>query len=1089
MVAARTGVSDGVARNPTELAPHYRDSGFFVLRSPLLPWSVLNAWGALGSGDVAEELTAALYRERRVRLVEGLRQLFARSDVREAMFFASSRLVRKVEGWRSGEDQGGLELTLTRYLARMAGRETPFGIFAGLSLGTIGRETRLEIDGCETYRRHIRPSMGYLGRLLSEAAEREDVRRLSSYVPNSTLYRSFGRYRFNQTEAGDPTAALLDVEATPELDRALARAQGGATLEEVAAAVHPDASSAIDGFDVARQLVEHGLLVPDWFPAVTGPEPCEALSRVGARMPSLQPVQERLEGLRRSLAEADRGRVGLNLDRLRGIAEQLHDEIGGETAQHVLQADLIKPAASLVLGRDLVRRGLRAAELVQRTSAPRADPRLAEFCRRFVARYDSRMVPLVDALDEDLGIGFDHMQQRSDDALVHELGLRRATTPSPQVEASDVRLRILTRALRRGGIEYQLDPATLAEFSARKPEELPESFALVAQLALGAHGPVIVAPALIAPSGIATLSRFCHADEQLRRAVEAHVAAEQANAGERLLVDVAHLPRGESGNVLLRPVLREAEIAYGGRSGAPAAAQISVSDLYVTVVGEQIQLYSSRLRKQLSVRITNAHDFDRWWNPPVYRFLGALQRADGRALAESWSWGSLESSAFLPRIVCEDIVLSRARWQFAPEELRRILHSEPHHAFGAVQALRADLSLPRWVALWSEGTPLPVDLENPLSVEVLVQAARTASEILLEEILPAPDELAVTGPEGRFAGEIVLPFLAHGVTRGASPWPISGDLIRTTRAARSLPPGSEWLYAKVYVGASQLESVVQILAKQVVPELVRGGAVSWFFLPYGDPDFHVRLRVLCPRSSTRHSGLDRLHGALAEYLDSGVVSRLQLDTYEREVERYGGLNGVELAEEIFCLDSESCVGLMELSRDDAELRWQLTLVGIDRLYDDFSVSLELRTALVLATLGALREEFAVTTETLEKIGRKYRRYASRLAELLRQGAPASSDAPHAVAVSKAHRLWSARSAGIARVRPRLERALEKGTVGVGLPSLLHSFAHLHAVRMLGPSARVHELVLYDFLRRQYATREVMARRRPSAHSYPDSEVG
>jgi hypothetical protein len=33
--------------------------------------------------------------------------------------------------------------------------------------------------------------------------------------------------------------------------------------------------------------------------------------------------------------------------------------------------------------------------------------------------------------------------------------------------------------------------------------------------------------------------------------------------------------------------------------------------------------------------------------------------------------------------------------------------------------------------------------------------------------------------------------------------------------------------------------------------------------------------------------------------------------------------------------------------------------------------------------------------------------------------------------------------------------------------LLRSFAHLHAVRMLGDSARVYELVLCDMLRRQY----------------------
>jgi thiopeptide-type bacteriocin biosynthesis protein len=1061
-------------QDPSDLVRHFHDGGFFVARTPLLPFSVLIDWNEPEPQQASSEAGEPFDVAQRAVLVERLRTVFGQAELAEALFFASPSLLDKVEAWLRGKPWPGLELTLSRYLVRLATRSTPFGIFAGVSLGRVADTTCLELSGKGSYRRHTRPSMGFVNGVVDSADRSKDVQASSTYHPNSTLHCVYGRYRYTRVTREGVANPLLDVEHTPELERALETARNGATLETIAAAVQPLACTPHEALEYAQELVDQGIVVPTWLPAVTGPEPFDDVYRALSQT-SMHAVAERLHSVGTRLDAADMCPLGEQLSQLRALARELEHGAPNALPLHALQADLLKPAPAMTLGRSVVRQLLRAAELVQRTNTPAVDPRMAEFRIRFVERYDSRMVPLMEALDEDLGIGFDHLQKRSDDSLVEGLGLRSA----PRSDAADGRhallLRMLTRALRLGGTSYELDAKMLDAFPAREHAELPESFAVMAHLGSGSGGPIVVSPALIAPSGLALLARFGHASEPLRQAFASQARAEQACAGQRLLMDVAHLPSGSIGNVLLRPVLRDAELVYGGRSGASAAARITISDLHITVVGQRIELYSARLGKPVSVRITNAHNYEGWWNLPVYRFLGALQRSEGAALATGWSWGLLESSPFLPRVVCEGIVLRRARWRLAADELEPLLDGNAARSRAAVQALRTRLALPRWIAVAPDETPLVVDLDNRLAVEMLVHEVRAVTELTLDEVLPVPDQLAVGGPEGRFAAEVIVPFVAKASKPYRSSWSLRGELATTPRAARSLVPGSDWLYAKIYVGASELQPVVQAIVRDVLPGLSESGAPRWFFVPFADPDLHLRLRIRLPEASVQQEAIARLRSAFAERSANGTVTRIQLDTYEREIERYGGLAGVELAEELFYRDSEACVRLLAICEDDPELRWQLTLVGIDQYFDDFALSAQARAKLVSSILPNLRSAAGATTTSLRAIGKKHRRYASRLAALSGPRAP-SHDASFAEALTRAREVYDERSVHVRRVAVQLAHLRREGILRMDDTSLLSSFAHMHAVRMLGPSARRYELVLYDFLRRRYATLEARAAR-------------
>jgi thiopeptide-type bacteriocin biosynthesis protein len=1082
------------------LSRSYVSTGFLVVRSPLLPVAELMRWSnglVPGEGVPGEGTSAMDHATCRTGLSARLRVAFARPELREALLFAAPALERRLEPALEGTDgDASLDRVLSAYFTRLTSRETPFGTFAGITLGHVRDVTRLELGPCASYRRHTRPGMGHLVRELSECLQQPGVRARMRYEPNATLHAAFGRLRYSSLDLIGHSAEaeaypIVDVEPTEHLAAALARASGGATLDEIAAAVLAPDVLHEEALEFASTLVDHGILVPSWLPRVSGPEPFQEAVRAMSEHPELLERAERMRSTCRRLAAIDEAPLGGRLAELRALQRDVSaDEQPRELAQ-LFQADLLKPG-EVSIGPGQIAALLRAADLVQRTGIHLSTERIERFRERFERRYETRFVPLLEALDADLGLGFESFQSSARDAWIQDLVSSGTRPPGPPASvfgaADQIRLEILSHCLAFGLSSHELDERWLERFPEPPQAELPESFAIAARFA----GPVgamrVIAPSLIAPSAAPLFARFCHADAQLERALRDHVELEQACSPDRVLADVVHLPNAHVANVLLRPVLRSFEIVCGGGSGAPAERQIPLSDLYVGVQGAQVVLFSRRLGKQVAVRITNAHNADAIRNLPVYRFLGALQDAERGGMAIAWSWGCLRDSPFLPRICSKDIVLSRACWRLDELEIAELGTGTSARVFERVRALRQRRRLPRLVSLRLPTGSLVVDLDNCLSVEMFVHEIRGAAAASLEELLPGPDELVLHGPEGSYASELVVPFVRRapsrqrGVARavaGTHPAPVEHPVLE-----RSFSPGSEWLYAKIYTGPSQFDMLLERLGETVLGRCQSAGVSCWFFVPYADPAPHLRLRLRGPPHALWGSVLGWLRDALGPLEKAGVVARLQLDTYEREVERYGGPRGIESAEQIFGVDSEACRQLIAECQGDTELRWQLTLVGIDRLLSDLGFDLEERFTLASTRLERYRAEFDVTLQQKKRIANEYRRHSRRLSALL--WLP-----PGEVAVREARALAviEQRSASGAGACRRLREASDAGGLTRDRASIAGALAHMHAVRMLGPSVRLYELVMYEYLRRQYETRRALAGvrvRGPSASYAPEA---
>jgi thiopeptide-type bacteriocin biosynthesis protein len=1081
-------------------------SGFFALRTPILPANELRAWssGVTASqvSPAGESAIDAAWRQDVQILRQRLREIVARPEILHALYVASPSLRTGIEHWnRDPDSKKGLqaERALVRYIARMAARSTPFGLFSGCSVGRIDDthdSTELTLKPRSQYRLSCRLDFDYLFALTETLRRDPQIENELRYRPNTSLHKIADAWYYTESRMSDSkrTHHLVKVESDAYLEALITRAESGATLAELVQAVLNTNGGAEPSEEEAREYVlglarDNEILISDLSPILTGMPALDDVIQHLDSISSGQSTATTLKDVRKKLTLLESAGLGVAAADYGSITAELQKLPAKLDESRLYQVDMIKPMESAVLGKPVIAELMKGVEILCRIGQAGEPEDLKTFRDAFSARYESAMVPLLDALDEESGVGFGSAAMRNDASpLLRGLKLRgngETDWNGRKVGAHPALIRQVVECIRTGKNELNLDLSELENNRASEPK-LADAFCVMGTLiaessdALQKGNFELYLHGAFGPSGARLLGRFCHEDPEIDRGVREHLRQEESHDSDAIFAEVVYLPEGRVGNVLCRPVLREYEIPYLGRSGAPPEKQLPVSDLLIGIHQGSIGLYSRRLGRRIIPRVTNAHGFMNPQLSSTYRFLCYLQHQHGVAVP-SFSWGMLDSFDYLPRVRVGRIILSLARWRLSEKEVEALGKEEGSRRFSAVQNLRQQRSLPRWIVLQEGDNSLPVDLDNALSVDAFVHVLKRGSQATLLEMYPLFEGLCVTGAEGSFYHELNVPFVRKPEARTATETS-KADAKRVpgvessgvSRESRILPPGSEWLYVKLYGGAGVLDdvltSVVQPLARRIIE---CNHATRWFFIRYADPQEHLRIRFNGSPFWISEL-LPVVNEAFHPLLASGKLWKIEFDTYQREIERYGGLEGVIAAEDIFFADSEAVLEILqELAGDEGlDIRWRVGLMGIDRLLSDFGFDENAKRDLIARWRGRMQNEFKTDMTGKRQMADRFRSERSKLMPMLDESAEENTR------WTFAKRVFDRRSARNTTALQSLQSLGAEGRLSVDIPDLVASYSHMHINRMIRASQPAHELVLYDFLAALYEGR--LARKAKSA---------
>jgi thiopeptide-type bacteriocin biosynthesis protein len=1088
----------------------YSTAGFFVLRTPLLPFEeflslsqALSVPGALRSGG---DLTEAYASDRKLVRAR-LQELARRPEIKEALWLASPEFFESLATWwNKPESEKGqkLEHSLYRYVARMISRSTPFGLFAACATGAIGNQTLLEISARNTYWRRSRLDMEYLCNLAEKVSSDPGLRNHICFRPNTSLYLAAGRYHHAQSYYQDKMRLyrLVATEPTSYLDATLERASSGATPHALAQALvkdNPDVALE-EAEQYVGQLIESQLLVAELVPPITGPEPIEDMIQQ-LRQAEVPLLAESLTSISSCLQDIDNAGVGVDLASYQKIVNIVSQLPATFKVEHLIQVDAMKPAPHACLDQRLISDIVRGVEILH-SIVPGFQPEsLKEFKEQFQERYEAREVPLLQVLDDEVGIGFERKDNAG--ALAEPLldGIDIvAGAQKPEIKSGKsefILLRKIEELLQEGITVLSLDKKLLEDLKAEGPRSeallpLPDAFAVMGAVL----GPLDSSPGkknsfylqgVSGPSGANLLGRFCHAHDLLKSRVKDYLQAEEKLNDKVVFAEIVHLPEGRIGNVLFRPVLRDYEIPYLATSRVPSEKQIAVSDLMVSIQDNRIVLRSRRLGCEVLPRMTTAHGYSHARNLKLYKFLCLLQ-LQGVAHALGWNWGVLDQAAFLPRVVYGNIIFSLARWKLTKEGIEQLSKPQGPDRLRAVNQWREKKKVPRFVYVTEADNQLLIDFDNALSVEVLVEYIKKRPEAKLVEMLHDPANLCVRGPEGTFVNEVVIPFVRNAVVAKPkateqeseskseskseaeqpavleSAFPMAKPLARTAVPGhlRSFLPGSEWLYAKIYASPSHMDRLLIHSIGPLVQKVLSAGEVDrWFFIRYSDPHLHLRLRFHGDPQTLSRDLLPQLWECTNPEIQKGTLWRVQLDTYEREVERYGGLAGIHIAERLFHLDSDLVLELLSALPSGAATRWHVACYSVDRLLSGLGFSLSDKHELVNKVGKYYEKNFSVDQRYKKQISEKFRNERSTLEKII--GGSEEMDAfPPEV-----HRAIASYTERLKTIRAELDEKKAAGELTQPVSELASSYVHMHLNRMFRSAQNAQEMVLYDFLARTY----------------------
>lgn len=270
--------------------------------------------------------------------------------------------------------------------------------------------------------------------------------------------------------------------------------------------------------------------------------------------------------------------------------------------------------------------------------------------------------------------------------------------------------------------------------------------------------------------------------------------------------------------------------------------------------------------------------------------------------------------------------------------------------------------------------------------------------------------------------------------------------------------GSEWLYFNIYIGPQTsdkfLISILNPLSSQLIEENVID---KWFYIRYKDElGQHLRVRFHLFDVENISEVIFRLHDLIMPFLENKLISNITINTYKRELERYG-FNTIEEFESLFFINSKLILNIVELTEDSQENRWLYGMRSIDAFLDLWNFDTDQKKGLLKSLKTSFGKEFGIDKEIRKQLSKKYRDNKSKIENLF------SDTNEELDSILKVFKVES--KPYVDAIFQKIETKDSDETFLIN--DLLSSYIHMHCNRLFQSKQRRHEWILYDLLFEYY----------------------
>ena len=995
-----------------------------------------------------------------------INNLLKEAGFMEAVYLASPVLYAECVRLKDGQitdakEINKIRISLIKYYQRMYSRCTPFGLFSGCTLVQWGNDADGIVIPGNSFLRSTRLDMHYLCASGQQLSSLSSIKQRLHYFPNNSVYRIGEEVRYIEYkyQSGRRFHQISSVVYSDYLDAVLRKATTGATIGEIKdLLIQQESVTEEEALEFIDELINSQVLVNEMDPAITGDEFTQQLLAVLKKINTPEDAEisvtiERLEDIVDKLKKADE-KFHNSPEVYHALIEKIKEFGVSFEESKLFQVDMFSKPARYFIHEDKKNDLMKAIGLLSKLFSSSNNENLSSFAERFRKRYEDRLVPLLQALDAETGVGYPEQSGNNLSPLLENLVLPGNNDNDRYDIKWNKREQWLFNRLVKLGDEKEIIireeelESFVTDFS-KFPPSLSVMFS-------AADDEMIIFRGCSGSSAANLLGRFAHADEKINKLVQKITTLEQEQNHEVVFAEIIHLPEDRAGNILLHPAFRKYEIPFLAQSSLSSENQIMLQDILIKVnQNNSIHLFSKKTAKEIIPRLSNAHNYS-FRSLPVYYFLADMQ-TQGLVTGLMFNWGSMARHfKYLPRVKYGKVILFEGTWQLQKNDFET-LFSAGGTAKEKFSGFKKQYDLPELFVLADGDNELIVDTKSADSIEAFIAAIKGREFITLKEFFkPAKD--AVKDEKGRpynnqFIGALIND---QKVYNGA------GGLLQdgTVEDVKQVfLPGSEWLYYKVYCGTKTADEILLSVVLPLTEALQEQQLIDkWFFIRYNDPDFHLRLRFHISDVKNAGKVINLFYQHIEITQKAGLLWKVQADTYQRETERYG-TSLIEAAEELFFTDSKMKIEFLLLTEGDEreKFRWLWALRSVDELLNSFGYSLSGKYELMQGLQQQFAAEFKADKSLFRQLNQQYNENRKQIISVLEN--PLSSDndlKPLLDIIQKYKNEQNEKAQRIAH-----SNAVAGNQQQLNL--LLGSYIHMNLNRLFLSEPRLHELIIYDLL--------------------------
>lgn len=699
--------------------------------------------------------------------------------IRESIFLASPSLSSQIDRYLNDEikdldKKDKLKFSVLKYISRMSSRCTPYGLFAGCTVGELSDTTSITLDFIQNHERRTRLDMNYVVALSIALINNDEIKNQLKFSPNSSIYKLKNKLRYieyyykNNIRHHD----IVAVDTSEYLDKIVAASEKGLTFLEIANTIIDNEIDLNDAKDFVEELISSQILISDLEPSVSGPEFLNQIIQfLTAKFNSDNAVVSFLNNINEKLKRLD-VTIGNPIHDYISISDLIKTNSIEFDLKYLFQCDLVVSTKVNSIDKKTIKNVEKVIFFLNKIRKIKPKTYLDNFKEAFSERYDGREMPISLVLDPEVGIGYGrNVESNDNNPLIDDLHI---TQPTKNLkDPTDIKWSIIDDIFQKkilNGLRNKQKTVTLTDddfliIPEASLENLPDTISFIIEIIKEFGQTKLKFNGGGGGSGASLLARFCHSDGKINDLVNEIIEFEHLANPNKLFAEIVHLPEARVGNILARPDFRNYEIPYLARSIKPSENQINIEDIMVSVKNNKIFLRSKKHNKEIIPRLTNAHNYSNVNSLPIYHFLSDMQINENSSgvYVDLSNFDALHK--FIPRIEYENIILSYATWNLDKNDVKSLVDMRMNDSLkNEVITFKESFSLPDFFLLSEGDNELLVNLQNITSLKMFIETIKKKEFFKLTEfIFSEKNQIVKDGFDENYTNEVIISFFKNSV--------------------------------------------------------------------------------------------------------------------------------------------------------------------------------------------------------------------------------------------------------------------------------------------------------------------------------------